>query len=54
MDNHEYCLKAINKIHTYEAFGYYLGNQLITTFETREEGADFAALEKYLITRFNL
>lgn len=48
MDNPEYAEKAVNKIHSYEAAGYFPGKQLILTFETKDTPINAKELEKLL------
>ena len=40
MDDYEYRMKAFERMRDYEANGYYLGHNLIATFETRKQPLD--------------
>ena len=49
MDNAEYCEKAIFKINCYEKSGIFLGDKLMTTFETSNMPIDMRNFEKRII-----
>lgn len=46
MDNPEYCIKALEKIQTYEKNGIFPGEQLLLTFETAVMPLDTRILQK--------
>lgn len=48
MDLPEYANKAIKKIHIYEKNGYYLGRDLLATFETSTVPVDMKAFEEMI------
>lgn len=51
MDDEEYLESAIRKIRSYEKNGYYLGDKLILTFETRLMPIDMKSVEKMLLAK---
>lgn len=48
MDNPEYARAAIRKIESYEKNGIYPGENLILTFETRQNVLDFKIIEEMI------
>lgn len=48
MDNPEYCQKAIQKIETYAKNGFYIGKNLLVTFETLQKPLDMKIVEQML------
>lgn len=48
MDDPEYCEKALRKIDAYQRNGYFLGDNFIATFESRNHPLDMRYLERLL------
>lgn len=50
MDNPEYSEKAIEKINTYEKNGFWAGQNILYTFETKDHIPDANILNQMIIT----
>ena len=48
MDDPEYCAKALRKINAYQNNGFFLGDNFIATFESRNQPLDMRSLERLL------
>lgn len=53
MDQEEYSRKAIKKIKTFEKNGYFIGEQIILTYETKTHPLNMRVAER-LIERYLL
>ena len=49
MDNTAYCEKAVYKINCYQKAGFYIGEQLILTFETAKNPLDTELVEHLIM-----